>query len=188
MNVNKTNKRTSKNSKKQNKDITVNDDPSKNNIKGWCKSDKLKCVDERLNNPNFAWTLLISDQVMIYKQRNYPDRIYIQSQINIALEHQALIESNLEIKNNLLLNLPATAASLDIHLNFQNIEGKITGLSIVQIHFAATISKADMLRNFMRVQQIHRTVLNQLRNELGLELQQAQAEKTKPDASDAGIR
>ena len=166
--------------------ITDNDSV-KNNIIGWCNADNLKCVDESSNNPNFSWAILVGGEVMIYKQPHLPDRIYIQSQISISPEHQTLIEAKPDMKNNLMLNLTTNATNLDIGMNFQIVEGKLKGVNLSKVHFADTISKADLLRNFLRVQQVHQTILNQLRSTLGLEFQQSKAQTTQPDASDVGI-
>jgi len=165
----------------------IDNDPAKNNIICWCKADNLKCIDESSNNPKFSWAILIGGEVMIYKQPHLPDRIYIQSQIAISPEHQTLIEAKLDMKNNLMLNLTTNATNLDIGMNFQIVEEKLKGVNLSKVHFADTISKADLLRNFLRVQQVHQTILNQLRSTLGLEFQQSKAQTTQPDASDVGI-
>ena len=165
----------------------IDNDPAKNNIMGWCKADHLKCVDESLNNPTFSWAILVGDEVMIYKQPHLSDRIYIQSQITISPEHQTLIETKPDMKNNLMLNLTTNATNLNIGINFQIVEGKLKGVNLSKVHFADTISKADLLRNFLRVQQVHQTILNQLRSTLGLEFQQSKVQTTQPNDSDVGI-
>ena len=154
---------------------------------GWCKADKIDCADESSRNTHFSWALLINKQVMIYKQPHLPDRIYIQSQIRLSTQHEAMLDSKPELKSNLMYNLTITATSLDMGLNFQITDKKLKGINLSKIHFGSTISKADLLRLYMRVQQVHLTVLNQLNNTLGMEFQQSHQIQDEPNASDVGI-
>jgi len=41
-----------------------------------------------------------------------------------------------------------------------------------KIHFHTTISKSELLEKFVRMEQIHAVLLNQLNMELGISLQQ----------------
>ena len=100
--------------KTHNKKIITHNDPTKNNIMGWCKADKIDCADESSRNAHFSWALLINKQVMIYKQPHLSDRIYIQSQIRLSTQHEAMLDSKPELKSNLMYNLTITATSLDM--------------------------------------------------------------------------
>ncbi len=168
------------------KQVIVND-PAKNNITGWCKADKIDCTDESSRNTHFSWALLMNKQVMIYKQPHLSDRIYIQSQIRLSTQHEVMLDSKSELKSSLMYNLTITATNLDMGLNFQITDGKLKGITLSKIHFGTTISKSDLLRLYMRVQQVHLTLLNQLNNTLGMEFQQSNQNQDEPNASDVGI-
>jgi len=153
-------------------------DITKENIINWCKEDNIPCNDESSLNPQFTWSLTIGDPaIIVYKQPHLPDRIYIQSQIKIAPEHQTLIKDtwNVPKRNTFVVKLQSMAANLDVNMNFKfDKDGIMTSISSFKVHFHSTISKADFLQLFLRVQGIHRVLLNQLIIELGLELQQEQ--------------
>ncbi|MCH7967095.1 MAG: DUF2299 family protein [Thaumarchaeota archaeon] len=154
--------------------MSENVDPVKQNIIDWCNEDGIQVLDQSDANPQFAWSVLLTKKVMVYKQPNLLDRIYVQSQIDVSPKHQTLIRNNQQIRNNLLLQLPAMASQNDINLTFRINNDVIEGISLFKINFHSTISKADFLRLFLRVEQIHSSVLNQLRTTLGLDLQQEQ--------------
>ena len=74
----------------------------KKNIIDWYREDNRACVDASSQNTQFNFALLIANTVIIYKQPHLPNRIYIQSPIDISPEHQNLIETKPEIKKNLI--------------------------------------------------------------------------------------
>ena len=124
---------------------------------------------------------------MIYKQSHLSDRIYIQSQIRLSTQHEVMLDSKPELKSSPMHNLTITATNLDMGLNFQITDGKLKEINLSKIHFGATISKSNLLRLYMRVQQVYLTILNQLNNTLGMELQQSNQNQDEPNASDVGM-
>ena len=70
-----------------------------------------------------------------------------------------------------MFNLKKLVAQLDILMNFQLINDELTGFHTYKIHLHSTISKADFIEKYLRIQSVHDIVLNQLNIELGVALQ-----------------
>ena len=169
--------------------MSENQDVVKQNIMNWCNEDGIERVDESSRNPNLSWLVALGKpQILFYKQPNLQDRIYAQSQINVSPEHQTMIEGWDAIKrNNMILKLQTLATQFGININFQQEGNKITSISSFKIHFHSTIKKSDFLDLLVRVQNIHNTLLNQLRFSLGLELQQLQSQQQSSESSNPAI-
>jgi len=131
-------------------------DITKENIMNWCNDDNIQCVDESTSNPQFTWSLAIGNPaIIVYKQPHLPDRIFIQSQITISPEHQTLIREtwNVPKRNGFAVKLQSLGVQLDINMNFGfDRDGIMTSISSFKVHFHSTISKADFLKLFLRVQ------------------------------------
>ena len=59
-------------------------------------------------------------------------------------------------------------------MNFVIPNEELTGFHTYIIHGHATISKADFLEKFLRIQAVHEIILNQLNIELGTALASSQ--------------
>ncbi len=85
----------------------------------------------------------------------------------------------------MILNLQTLATQFDINMNFQLEGNKLISIGSFKIHFHSTIKKSDFLDMLVRVQNIHNTLLNQLRLSLGLELQQMQSQQASESSNPA---
>jgi len=158
-------------------------DPVIQNVIDWCKEDNIDCVDDSSKNTTLSWLLTINKNVIIYKQPEQPDRIYIQSQINISKNHQEMITKwNQTKKNDLILKLQTLVAQFDANIQIIQEETTITKIVLSKVRFHSTISKAEFLELYVRTDTIHGTILNHLRHSLGLELQQSQAQQKHSDS------
>jgi hypothetical protein len=146
------------------------------NIIDWCQQDGISCVHEP-ENLNMSWALQVGGTLVIYTTLQHSERIYFQSQINFAEIHRALVNQtwNNNQRNVMMFNLKKLVAQLDVLMNFQLINDELTGFHTYKIHDHATISKADFLEKYRRVQAVHEIVLNQLNLELGIALQKNQS-------------
>jgi len=169
--------------------MSENQDVVKQNIMNWCSEDKIECIDESSRNPSFNWLLSIGDpKILFYKQPHLQDRINAQSQIIVSPEHQTMIEGwNATKRNDMVFKLQTIATQYDISMNFQKEGDKITMINSFKTHFHSTIKKSDFLELFIRVQNIHMNLLNQLRLSLGLELQQLQSQQQSSESSNPAI-
>jgi len=165
------------------------EDIVKQNIMNYCTADNIRFEDQSSKNTNLDWCLMINGKVAVYKQQQYPERIYFQSGINIASEHQALITTNNQIRNNILLRIPSLLAQLDVSCKITQANNSITQISLSKLHFHSSIKKADFLELYLRLYQVQEVLLNQLSVQLQVSLQQlTQNQQTPaPGAGDVGI-
>ncbi len=153
-------------------------DPAMTNIINWCQEDNIQCVDTSANRPNVLWSLRIGTlAITVYKLPQILDRIYVQSGINLNPEHQTLVNQTWQQpqRNDMMMKLKMLATQYDVNLNFGMNGNNLISFSTFKIHFHTSISKADFLSLFIRVQTIHEIILNQLNLSLGLATQQLQA-------------
>ena len=172
--------------------LSESDKGVSDNILKWCKEDKVPCVAVP-DNPTITFGFKIGNSsIYIYKSPQYPDRIFIESQINIASEHEKLINETWDNgkKNGMILQLKGMAIQLDFNIMFGTKDkDKITNVKSNKIHFHTSINKADFLEKFLRVGNIHDHVLNQLSVLLQTEVQNIQAQKaSQSNASNVGIQ
>ncbi len=144
-----------------------NVDPTRQNIIDWCQQDRIQCV-EQPTNPQMVWGLSLGS-ISIYKQPRFPDRIYFQSTINLSNIHRTLVNQtwNNAQRNVMMFNLKKLVTQLDALLNFVNPNDELIGFHTFKIQGHTTISKADFIEKFLRMQSIHEIILNQLNLELG---------------------
>lgn len=81
----------------------------------------------------------------------------------------------------MMFNLKKLVAQLNVLMNFKLNNDELTGFHTYKIHHHSTISKADFIEKFFRIQSVHDIVLNQLNFELGVALQ---SEHKNQDSSD----
>jgi len=80
------------------------------------------------------------------------------------------------------------AVQYDVNMNFQeDANNRLIGISTFKIHFHSSIKKVDVLNLFLRVQSIHIVILNQLSKDLGIEMQQLQAQQQSANSSNPAI-
>ena len=157
--------------------MSENQDPVRQNIIDWCQTDNIPCVETSQNNPNFTWSFSLGPTaITIYKQPQLTDRIYIQSQIGLSPEHQTLVNQTWQIpqKNTMMINLKKLAAQYNINMDFRMNGNDLLGFNTFTIHFHSSISKADFLEKFIKLQGIHDIILNSLNVELGIATQMTQ--------------
>jgi len=158
-------------------------DPVKQNILDWCKEDHMKCEDVSDKNPQFAFCIQIGTQIVIYKKPKLLDRIFVQSQITVNPKHTKLIKSKPDLEKKLMIGLPTLATQFDVSISFDATkDNELTGIRIYKTHFHSSISKADFLALITRHQPVYNVILNQLRQELGFESQQAEAQQKFSDS------
>lgn len=148
-------------------------DPIIQNIIDWCQEDNIRSVVDTTTNPRMIWAVNVGAGIIVYKQQQLLDRIYFQSQINFAEIHRTLVNQTWDVsqRNAMMFNLKKLAAQFDVLMNFQLTNDELTGFHTYKIHHDFTISKADFLEKFLRVQAVHDVILNQLNFELGHALQ-----------------
>lgn len=167
--------------------MSAQPDPVRQNIIDWCNEDNIDCV-ESTTNQNMAWNLMINTgRVAVFRPTRFSDRIYFQSGINIAPQHQTLIANNGDIRNKILLQIPSLIIQLDHDPRVFQTDTTITRLNITKIHFHTTISKAMLLSMSNRLLNVHQLVLNQLSVPLQTTMAQLEQTPTTPDASEVGI-
>lgn len=151
-----------------------NVDPARQSIVDWCQQDGISCVDQPAN-PQMAWGLTLGS-ITVYKQPQFPDRVYLQSTINLSNIHRTLVNQTWDNvqRNVMMFNLKKLVTQLGALLNFVNPNDELTGFHTFKIHGHPTISKADFIDDFLRMQAIHEIVLNQLNLELGSALSSSQ--------------
>ena len=153
-------------------------DPVMTNIINWCQEDHIPCENQSSQRPNVLWVLKIGNlAITVYKLPQLPDRIYVQSGISLNDNHRTLVNQTWEVaqKNDMMLKLKMLATQYDANMNFVVNDNNLNSFSTYKIHYHSTISKADFLSLFMRIQNIHEIVWNQLNSSLGLATQQLQA-------------
>jgi|APSaa5957512535_1039671.scaffolds.fasta_scaffold33622_4 hypothetical protein len=150
-------------------------DPIKQNIMDWCQQDGIRCV-EAPANPQMVWGLIIHSQVTIYKITQHPDRIYFQSSINLAQVHRTLVNQTWDNnqRNMMMFNMKKLVGQLNVLLNFIHNNEELVTFHTYKIHCHETISKADFLEKYLRIQAVHEIMLNQLNIELGIALASSQ--------------
>lgn len=166
--------------------MSAQPDPTRQNIIDWCQEDNIPSVSDDAVNPQFVWAIGVgATRISVYKIIQIPDRIYFQSQINFSEIHRTLVNQtwNVNQRNNMMHNLKKLVAQYDILMNFQLTNDELTGFHTYKIHHHPTISKADFLEKFLRVQAVHEVILNQLNIELGIALQSDQANQNSGDVN-----
>ena len=162
-------------------------DPTRQNIIDWCNADNIPCVDAT-QNPNMDWCLMLNKRkIAVFRITRFPDRIYFQSGIDIAPQHQTLIAENNQIRNDILLQIPSLIIQLDHDPRITQANNTISSVNISTTHFHTTISKADFLSIVSRLMNVQQLVLNQLSVPLQTTLAQLQQTPTTLDATDVGI-
>jgi hypothetical protein len=172
--------------------LSESDTAVRDNILKWCKEDKIPCVAVP-DNPTITFGFKIGNSsIYIYKSSQFPDRIFIESVINIAPEHKTLINETWDNgkKNGMILQLKGMAIQLGFNIIVGTIDkDKITDVKSNNIHFHTSIKKAEFLEKFLRIGNIHDHVLNQLSILLQTEVQNIQAQQAlQSNASDVGIQ
>ena len=164
-------------------------DPVKQNIMDWCNADGITFEDESSKYPNMDWSLMIRKRVAVDKQKRFSDRIYFHAGFNFAPEHKTLIQSNNQLRNEIILQIPLLLSQMDVTSKIEGTGNDITGISLSKVHFHSSIKKADFLSLYTRVHQVFQALLNQLGIKLKVTLQQLQQNQSSPppDASDVGI-
>ena len=161
-------------------------DPIRQNVLDWCHEDDIRTANNTSTNTQFSWAIGVGNPtISVYKITQFPDRIYFQSQINFSEIHRTLVNQtwNTNQRNGMMFNLKKLVAGLDILMNFQLTNDELRGFHTYKIHHHSTISKADFLEKYLRVQAIHEVILNQLNIELGQSLQSSQ----NPNSDNANI-
>jgi len=163
-------------------------DPVKQNIIDWCNEDGISFVDKSDDFPACDWIIIIDNTKMIYKQTRFPNRIYFQALIAISNEHQQAVQ-NPQTRTKIIVEIPTNVLQMGATCNIVENNGVINNLSITKVHFHSTIKKADFLENYIRLHNIHHTMLNQVSNILQTTAQQLQQNQPAPapDASTVGI-
>ena len=159
--------------------MSAEQDVVKENIIQWCKDDKITYNDMSKNNPNFSWVIGIGKtSIIIYKAPQVSDRIFVESRIKLAPEHEKLVNEDWAPgkKTNMILKLRTLSVQLDFNIAFTTKEkDKITETKSNKIHFHSSIKKADFLQLFLRVSNIHDHILTQVSALLQTEVKQLQA-------------
>jgi len=153
-------------------------DPVMTNIIDWCQEDNIPCENQSAQRPNVLWVLKIGNlAITIFKLQQLPDRIYVQSGISLNGNHRTLVNQTWKVaqKNDMMMKLKMLATQYDVNMNFVMNGNNLNSFSTYKIHFHTSISKADFLSLFMRIQTIHEIILNQLNLSLGIATQQLQA-------------
>lgn len=172
--------------------LSESDKAVRDNILKWCKEDKIPCVAIP-DNPTITFGFKIGNSsIYLYKSPQFADRIFIESVINIAPEHEKLINETWDMgkKNAMIIDIKGMAVQLDFNIMFGTKDkDKITMVKSNKIHFHTSINKADFLEKFLRVGNIHDVVLNRLSIALQTEVQNIQAQQaSQSNASDVGIQ
>jgi len=162
-------------------------DPVIQNIVDWCQEDNIPCTVANNPEPPFAWVVTlgrVGQIITIYKTTNHNDRIYVQSQIAFSEAHRTLVNQtwNAQQRNNMMFNLTKLAVQYGVGLNFQQNADEIIGVNTFKIHHHSTISKAELLEKYIRIESIHMVFLNQLNLELGVALQQNRENESSGNA------
>ena len=153
-------------------------DPVMTNIINWCQEDNIQCVDNSTNRSNVLWSLRIGTQsITVYKLSHILDRVYVQSGIGLNPEHQTLVNQTWQQpqRNDMMMKMKMLATQYDVNIDFVMNGNNIISFSTFKIHFHTTMSKADFLSMYIRIQSIHEIIFNQLNLSLGLATQQLQA-------------
>ncbi len=155
------------------------------NIIDWCKEDKIVNSGGK-EQPLIGWSINVGRQgISVYKLIKFPDRIYFQSTINFSEIHRTVVNQKWDEKKRgvMMFNLKKLVAQLNVLLDFQLNNDELTGFNTHKIHHHSTISKADFIEKYLRIQSVHDIILNQLNFEIGEALL---SEKKNPDSSDTG--
>jgi len=162
----------------------------KQNIIDWCNEENTQYVDTSNANPQFTWSLQVGvDHIIFYQAVNYPNRIYIQVQIDISNENQGCLENDPNKKKDLLLKLDTLATMFDISIKFiENAERILMRVRPFKAHYNSTMTKVEFLKYIERMSNIKFTLENHLLITIGNELQLQQDQQSQPDASDVGIQ
>lgn len=165
--------------------MSMSDDQVKQNIMKYCDDDGIKCVDSSANKPNFEWSLDLA-KISVYKQKKFPDRIYIQSTI-IFGELGKLLDTP-QKKNNLMITLKSFALANEFNLDFSFDEKQnLTGILSYKIHYHSSISKADFLTLQLRITDVQDILFNQLTNLLGTETKKLKAQQENQNKENPAI-
>jgi len=148
-------------------------DPVGQNIIDWCQEDNIQSSGGA-ETTQIVWSRHIGTRgISVYKLTRFSDRIYFQSTINFSEIHRTLVNQtwNESKRGVMMFNLKKLVAQLDILINFRLNNDELTGFHTYKIHYHSTISKADFIEKYLRIQSVHDIVLNQLNLELGEALQ-----------------
>ena len=157
-------------------------DTTKDNIIKYCKEDNIPCVDSSSKNPQFVWSLDVNG-LTVYAKPEFPQRIFIQSQIMFGDLEKTVNEWNEAKKNNFTIELRTFALLHNINLDLiKDSKGKITGILLYKVHYHSSISKSDFVPLQLRVRNIQEILLFRLGALLGTEVKKLQAQQ-KTDSS-----
>ncbi|MHA7733946.1 hypothetical protein [Nitrosopumilus sp. S6] len=148
---------------------------TKENIMNYCKEDGIQCKDSSANKPNFEWALDVQ-KLLVYTQKKFPHRIYIQSHIVFG-ELAKLLDTPAK-KNNLMIQLKDMALVNNFNLDFIfDDKNNITGILCYLVHYNSSIKKADFLPMQLRVTNIQDILYNKLTGLLGTETAKLKAQQ-----------
>ena len=71
----------------------------------------------------------------------------------------------------MVLNMKKLSTQYNVNMDFQMNGDNLLGFNTFKIHYHSSISKADFLEKFIRIQGIHEIILNSLNIELGIATQ-----------------
>ena len=159
-------------------------DTVKQNIIDWCNEDKLvvKIQDVKPDDTVLNFSMAI-DKVAIYNQKRFPDRTYLQCDINFSPEQIAMMT---QWDNTKRTNFVASLTKNAIEFDYQN-EFLLDGNNIkgIRIHkfLVGDIIKSDFIHTLIRLQNILGYTFNLLNMTIGAELniqQQNQSSSKNP--------
>jgi len=167
-------------------------DPMRHNIIDWCAEDDIPCTDltNTGNNSNIlSWIFTVGNPpaVSFFKPLNLPNRIFIQTAINLSPDHVTLLarDDQAQRRQAIMLKIQTLAIQLDTNPNFRfNNQQQFTSMTTNTIHFYSTMKKAIFLEKYIRQQNVTSLVLNHLNADLGIGIQTQTSTDT---ANDIGI-
>lgn len=152
---------------------------TKESIIEYCKEDGIDCIDTSSKNPHHEWSLNLN-KVIIYCQKKYPHRIYVQ--VNISFGELVPIFNTKENKGKLMTLLKMFALSNDFNLGFAYDDKKnVNRIIAFKVHYNSTIKKADFLPLYSRVGNILDMLYIQLQNVGNVENKKIQDQQKASD-------
>lgn len=158
-------------------------DPLIQDIQNWCQEDVIPCTV--LQNPPeaLAWSVTLGQsghQISVYKTSKFDDRIFFQSGITFNEQHRTLVNQTWTAlqRDNMSSNLRKTAVMFGASLDFRLNNDEVLGINTFKIHHDSTMSKADFIETFLRVESIHLVMLSELNIQLNVAMQQPNQDNT----------
>jgi hypothetical protein len=157
----------------------------KTNIISWCEQDNIpaKVQDVKPDDSVLQWSITI-DKIAVYNQKRFPDRVYLQNDINFSPEQREMMSKWDNVKRtNFVASLSKNAIEFDYQNEFLLDGNNIKGIRIHKF-LVGDFTKSDFVQLLVRVQNILGYTFNLLNLTMGTEMnlhqQQTQAGSENP--------